>query len=319
MPKTIPHLNLSDYVHGNEEERQTFSETLGKGLEQFGFLTLGNHGFDRELVETCYRHFRTFFALDEPIKDKYDCVTLGARGYTPFGREHAKDSNVPDLKEFYHVGQELLEDHPLFPVYPQNVWPGEVAELREPTLQLFRKLEQCATTLLYALAEYYELPRTTFADMITAGNSVLRVIHYPPLQPGMPNNALRAAPHEDINFLTLLIESQGDGLEILSRDREWIPVSALSGDIIVDSGDMLSRLTNGVIPATTHRVVNPKDGANVSRYSMPFFVHPYPTCDLSVMDRFITTDRPAQWPAITAGEFLEERLRAIGMREDSDD
>jgi isopenicillin N synthase-like dioxygenase len=199
-------------------------------------------------------------------------------------------------------------------VYPENIWPDEIPELRNAALGLYRSLEQCAFTLLEALACYYDLPESSFAAMIQDGNSVLRVVHYPPLQPAAPANALRAAPHEDINFLTLLLESRGGGLEILTRDGDWIPVGALAGDLIVDSGDMLSRLTNGVIPATTHRVVNPPAERNEARYSMPFFVHPYPDCDLAVMERFTSPENPPKWEPISAGEFLEQRLRDIGMR-----
>ena len=194
-----------------------------------------------------------------------------------------------------------------------NVWPKEIEGMEAAVTGLYRQFESCAATLLEALADYYGLSKSIFSDMITDGNSILRTIHYPPIDGGMPAGAVRAAAHEDINLITLLIESQGAGLEILTQENEWEAVHALEGDIIVDSGDMLHRLTNGVIPATTHRVVNPVEGENRSRYSMPFFVHPFSACDLTVMDHFVTEERPAKWPPITAGQFLQQRLEEIGL------
>jgi isopenicillin N synthase-like dioxygenase len=205
--------------------------------------------------------------------------------------------------------------------YPANVWPRELPELRETTLALYRELERVAGLMLMALAEHFELPRDTFADMMRAGNSILRVLHYPPVAPaaGAPGAgvapAVRAAPHEDINLITLLCEATDSGLELLRRDGTWMPVEATPGQLVVDAGDMLSRVTNEAIPATTHRVVNPPAGANRDRYSMPFFVHPYPAADLTVLDRFVSAARPSRYPPITAGEFLDERLREIGLKQ----
>lgn len=310
---SIPHINLRDYREGDAQTRAEFVQTLGKGLEEVGFLTVGGHGLDKANIEKSYAMFREFFALPDEVKRQYDKVAGGARGYTPFGREHAKDQKLPDLKEFWHTGQDLPEGHALRGEYPDNVWPEEMPGMQAVILHLYRQFEECAATMLTALAEYYGLPSNTFADMIVAGNSILRTIHYPPLSEAMPAGAVRAAAHEDINLITLLIESQGAGLEILTQDNQWEAVHALEGDIIVDSGDMLHRLTNGVIPATTHRVVNPTEGENRSRYSMPFFVHPYSACDLTVMDHFVSADRPAKWPPITAGQFLQQRLEEIGL------
>ncbi|CAM2009337.1 isopenicillin N synthase family dioxygenase [Acanthopleuribacter pedis] len=310
---SIPHINLSDYREGDAQTKQAFVQTLGKGLEEVGFLTVGGHGLDKEVIAKTYAMFREFFALPEAVKCQYDKVAGGARGYTPFGREHAKDQKLPDLKEFWHTGQELPAGHPLRAEYPDNVWPVEIEGMEAAVTGLYRQFENCAATLLEALADYYGLPKSIFSDMITDGNSILRTIHYPPIDGGMPAGAVRAAAHEDINLITLLIESQGAGLEILTQENEWEAVHALEGDIIVDSGDMLHRLTNGVIPATTHRVVNPVEGENRSRYSMPFFVHPFSACDLTVMDHFVTEERPAKWPPITAGRFLQQRLEEIGL------
>ncbi|CAM2065329.1 Isopenicillin N synthase family oxygenase [Sulfidibacter corallicola] len=310
---SIPRIDLRDYRQGDAATRSRFIQTLGDGLKDVGFLVVSGHGLDAEVIDRTYGMFRDFFALPDDVKRKYDVVAGGARGYTPFGREHAKYTNVPDLKEFWHTGQELPEGHSLREEYPDNVWANEMPDMKEYVVKLYRGFEECASTLLTALAEYFEFPTDTFSKMMVDGNSILRTIHYPPLSEDMPAGAVRAAAHEDINLITLLIESQGAGLEILTQDNRWEPVHALEGDIIVDSGDMLSRLCNGVIPATTHRVVNPAQGENKSRYSMPFFVHPYSACDLTVMDHFVSEDRPAKWPPITAGAFLQQRLDEIGL------
>lgn len=314
MAIKVPRINLKEFHEGTANDRTRFIQTLGDGLRHIGFLNVEGHGLDPQMVAETYDQFRQFFALNEDVKKAYDKVPGGARGYTPFGREHAKDASVPDLKEFWHIGQELAASHPYKSQYPDNVWPKELPKLKETSLQLFRAFEHSAKTMLEALALYFDLPQQTFADMIVDGNSVFRIIHYPPLEKARPAGAVRAAAHEDINLITLLIESQGGGLELLTQDGEWLPVGALAGDIIVDSGDMLSRVTNGVIPATTHRVVNPGEDKNESRYSMPFFVHPYSSCDLTVMDRFIDQDNPAKWPPISAGQFLDQRLAEIGLK-----
>lgn len=313
MPTTVPHISLKEYREGSASVRLKFVKTLGDGLCEFGFLTVSDHGVDKTLIDRAYALFQQFFALNEDIKQKYDCVPGNTRGYTPFGREHAKDTEQPDLKEFWHVGQELPANHSYRAIYPENVWPQEVPELREVTVSLYRSLEACARTILTALAEYFELPPQTFAQMIEYGDSILRSIHYPPLPKLGAPHRIRAAAHEDINMITLLPQSHGSGLEILTRQGSWLAVNAPEGDLVVDSGDMLSRVTNAVIPATTHRVLTPTEEEQRSRYSMPFFVHPYASCSLAVMERFVSPDRPVQYPPLTAREFLVQRLREIGL------
>lgn len=252
------------------------------------------------------------FALDPQSLAKVGGVAGGQRGYTAFAVEHARDSRQPDLKEFFHVGRELPAYHRLAPIYPRNVWPDELPELRPAALALYEALDACATTLLEALAQDCGLPTESFVRMARAGNSILRAVHYPPVRGRGETGAIRAAPHEDINLITLLCEATDAGLEIVS-DGEWLPVPAKPGEIVVDAGDMLSRVTNDEIPSTTHRVVNPPAGADRARYSLPFFVHPTPDCDLTVLERFVSPDRPARHPPTTAGAFLEERLREIGL------
>jgi isopenicillin N synthase-like dioxygenase len=306
IPTTIPTIDLADYTAGDAASRSRMVKTLGEGLVEFGFLNVAGHGIDTEAVRATYELWKRFFRLPEEVKRQYAGIGGGSRGFTPFGVEHAKDHALPDLKEFWHVGQEAAE-------YPANVWPLEIPELREPTLRLYRRLEGVAANLLRALAEHFGLPRETFAAMMQVGNSTLRVIHYPPVDPEL-DPAVRAAAHEDINLITLLCEATDSGLEILTRDGSWMAVETGEGQIVVDTGDMLSRVTNGVIPATTHRVVNPPSALNRERYSMPFFVHPYPSCDLTVLDRFVSPESPPRFPPITAGAFLDQRLREIGLK-----
>jgi isopenicillin N synthase-like dioxygenase len=323
--KTIPTVDLGAALSGGAGGSGSagVAATVGAGLREFGFVNVEGHGIEPALIREVYGHWERFFALPEAAKRRYSGVEGGARGFTPFGVEHAKDSPVPDLKEFWHVGQEPPEDHPFRREYPPNVWPAEIPELREPTLRLYRRLERVAATLLRALAAHFELPAETFAAMMEWGNSLLRILHYPAMpptpMPAMPPGQLRgvrAAAHEDINLITLLCEATGSGLEILTRDGEWLPVDTRPGQIVVDAGDMLSRFTNEVIPATTHRVVNPAGpaAAAAERYSMPFFVHPYSACDLTVHERFVDAGHPPKHPPITAGQFLDRRLREIGLK-----
>lgn len=311
---SIPTVDLSHFGADPEAHRRLV-QTLGEGLREFGFVTLENHGIDQDLVRAVYRDFETFFALPDEVKMRYAGIEGGARGYTPFGVEHAKNSDQPDLKEFFHVGQMPPESHELHAFYPPNVWPEEVESLRANATRLYRSLEDVARVVLQASEEVFDLERGTFSSMMEMGNSILRAIHYPPIEGEVPQGAVRAAAHEDINLITLLCEATESGLELLTNQGEWLAIEALEGQIVADVGDMLSRATNQVLPATTHRVVNPTgDSASRDRYSIPFFVHPYPSCDLSVMDAFITDDRPARFEPITAQEFLDERLREIGLK-----
>ena len=331
-PSAVPTFDLSDYTSCDTSLRSRGIATLGGALVDIGFVVVEGHQVDGGLIREVYALWQRFFALDEAAKRRYAEVEGGARGYTPFGVEHARDNPTPDLKEFWHVGQELAPDHPLAHEYPPNVWPRELPELRQPTLALYHELERVAELLLMALAEHFALPEETFAAMMRGGNSVRRILHYPPVpqaapaiqaipetagQDGSPPAvapALRAAPHEDINLVTLLCEATDSGLELLRRDGAWLPVEARPGQIVVDAGDMLSRVTNQVVPATTHRVVNPPPSANRDRYSMPFFVHPYAACDLAVLERFVSTERPRRFPPVTAGELLSRRLTEIGLK-----
>jgi isopenicillin N synthase-like dioxygenase len=315
MSRRIPLLDLSHYTRGTARERDAFINAWGDGLKEFGFVSLVNHGVDADLIARTYADTARLFALPVDVKRKYEVPGGGGqRGYTGFGKEHAKNRTVGDLKEFWHVGRDLPPGNARRSSYGENQWPTELPSFRTNTLALFEALDAAAAVMLRALADYFRMPTDTFADMARDGNSVLRIIHYPPLKEQFIPGAVRAAEHEDINLITLLCEATSSGLEILTRDGEWLSVDALKGQIVVDSGDMLSRITNEVIPATTHRVVNPKSADDdVVRYSMPFFVHPYPDCVLRVFDACVTPDNPKRYPDITADDFLRQRLREIGL------
>lgn len=313
--RTIPTIDLSDYTTGSSAERQRVIQTLGEGLQEFGFLNVEGHRIEPTLIRSAYDLWKDFFELEGEAKGRYSGVEGGARGFTAFGIEHAKGRSTPDLKEFWHVGQEHPPEGADPSIYPPNVWPeDEVPGITSPTLRLYKSLESVAETLLVAVAEYFDLPPATFSGMMGRGQSILRIIHYPAVVGEVEPGAVRAAEHEDINLITLLCEATEPGLEILTREGDWLPVVAEEGQIVVDAGDMLSRATNEVVPATTHRVINPGDVENRDRYSMPFFVHPRPEVDLTVMDRFVDESNPPKYPPITAGEFLHQRLAEIGLK-----
>jgi isopenicillin N synthase-like dioxygenase len=308
----IPVLDLSEHAAGGFRAH-AFAQAFRAGLERFGFVAIEGHGIPDGAIREAYALFDRFFALDEV--DKRTCTggRGGARGYTPFGVEHARDSALPDLKEFFHVGRELPPGHPRRRQYPTNVWPRALPELSAVALRLFDALDRCAVRLLEALEDAYGLPAGVLASMLAEGNSVLRALHYPPVPDAAPEGALRAAPHEDINLITLLCEATDSGLEIRSPSGAWLPVEAPAGQVVVDAGDMLCRVTGGVIPATTHRVVNPPAIARHDRYSLPFFAHPPPECPLFVLPAFATPERVLRNPPTTASAYLDERLREIGL------
>ncbi len=299
MTDAIAHLDLRQFRDGGDADRQAFSKALMAGLRRHGFITLEGHLVDEALLADSYRLAADFFALPEETKTAY----AGAlRGYTPFGVEHAKDHAAPDLKEFWQIGHETGGEHP-------NRWPGEPAGFRATFLSLFDRLFETGAVLLQAIAIELDLPADYFAPRVEGGTSLLRLLHYPPIPPGVDPDCVRAAAHEDINLITLLVAAEGAGLELLDKDGRWLPVETRRGDLIVDTGDMMARITNGVLPATTHRVVNPT-GPNVSRYSMPFFMQPRSDVRLEPIE----SCGPVQdHPVTTAGEYLNQRLKEIGL------
>jgi isopenicillin N synthase-like dioxygenase len=303
----VPELSLADYLHGTAGARDAFSAGLLRGLQRFGFVILRDHAVPVALLDEAYELARALFA--RPLADKL-AHRGGLRGYTPFGTEHARDSRHPDLKEFWQIGREPAPGSAPAELLPPNVWPDGWQRFHEVFLALYAGLDQTGRTLLAALAPGLGLEPRYFEPLVADGNSILRLIHYPPVPADADPNCVRSAAHEDINFLTILVAARGAGLELLDRDGQWLPVETEPRNLIVDSGDMLARLTNGVIPATTHRVVNPT-GPNVSRYSMPFFMHPTSSTSLACLPS--CRGAGERWPPITAGAFLEQRLREIGL------
>jgi isopenicillin N synthase-like dioxygenase len=306
----VPELSLAAYASGGASARAAFIDALMEGFQYFGFIILKDHAVSRDLLARAYEMSKSFFARPLEEKLRFAAGPDGQRGYTPFGREHAKDAKVADLKEFWHVGREFAFASPLAGVYPQNKWPEEPSRFRQTFLQLYAALEEAGFAMLEALAPSLDVEVDYFRKLATNGNSILRLLHYPPIAANADPQAVRAAAHEDINLITILVAAEGAGLELLDRDGKWLAVETERDNLIVDAGDMLARITNDVIPATTHRVVNPK-GPNVSRYSMPFFMHPHRDAVLDCIES--CKGAGAKYPPITADAFLKQRLREIGL------
>jgi isopenicillin N synthase-like dioxygenase len=315
---TIPSLDLDDFYRGNASAKEKFVDTVGEAYNNIGFVAIRNHFLTSEMQEQLYQAIKKFFALPDNVKKKYENAAIaGQRGYTGKGKEHAKGRNTGDLKEFYHVGQELAADELDNEDYPPNIWPQEVPEFRSAALDVFRALEKTGTVMLRAIALYLELPERYFDDKIRRGNSILRPIHYFPIESpeDVPSDAVRAAEHGDINLITLLMGASADGLEVLRRDGSWIPIKALPDQLVVNVGDMLERLTNGKLKSTIHRVVNPpRNLMNTPRYSIPFFMHPRSEMSLATLESCVSATNPKVWDDITAGEFLDQRLLEIGLK-----
>ena len=314
MTRSIPSIDFRLALSEDEGERARFVSEVGDALKDIGFFALTHHGIPRALVDDTYAKCDAFFDLDEPTKRTYLQPDIGhQRGYTAFGVEHAKDNPAPDLKEFWQTGRPYPDDGTV-PTYPQNVWPtAHVAGFQATTETLFSSMETLAQHLLSACSTYLGMPEDWLPNMSHHGNTIMRMIHYPPLDESMPEGAVRSAAHEDIKFITLLVTATADGLEVMDHDGSWIQVQGDQDAIIVDSGDMLQNLTNGLFKSTTHRVVNPKD-SNTRRYSMPMFVHPRNEIDLTPHPDFVAmTGGQANYASITAGDYLHQRLKEIGL------
>lgn len=291
-----------------------FASDLGSSFERYGFAVIAGHGLPQRLIETCLEDFREFFAWPVPAKMRYHVKgTGGARGYTPFGVETAKGATHHDLKEFWHVGRELPAGHRYRRFMPDNLWVDSIDGFRESTLALWDAFDALGAELLAAIAMHLGLPTRWFDDQVGEGNSVLRVIHYPPVPPG--SSGVRAGAHEDINAITLLLGAEEAGLQVLDRDGRWLDINPAPGCLVCNIGDMLQRLSNDVLPSTTHRVVNPAaESAGRARYSMPFFLHFNPDFEIRTLAGCTGPDRPDRYPEpITADEFLQQRLREIRL------
>lgn len=311
----IPVVNLADFLSGDPQLKAAFVNQLGKAYEEFGFVAVKNHGIPDELINDLYKYVQQFFSMPIDAKKKYEVPGLaGQRGYTSFGKEHAKGSTAPDLKEFFQYGQIVDDNDPVKSEYPDNVKVNEVGQFNPTFEKAYRAFERSGRALLQAIALYLKLDENYFDDFIHNGNSILRAIHYPPITQE-PSSAIRAEQHEDINLITLLVGASADGLQILTKQNEWVNVTSLPEQIVVNVGDMLQRLTNNKLKSTTHRVVNPpRDKWHTSRFSIPFFLHPKSKMSLACLNSCVDDGHPKAYPDATAGEYLDERLREIGLK-----
>jgi len=311
----VPVIDLRDYLSGDLQKKNAFIEKLGAAYEEVGFVALEGHGIPQALIENFYTQVQSFFALGVATKLQYEILELaGQRGYTSFGREKAKQSEVPDLKEFWQIGQYVEGEIMPADVYPENLEVKELPEFHNAGKKLFKSFELSGRYLLQAIANYLGLDEHYFDNKIHNGNSILRAIHYPPIS-REPESAIRAEQHEDINLITLLVGASADGLQLLDRNNQWHDVKAGPGQIVINVGDMLQRLSNNKLKSTTHRVVNPpREKWNTSRFSIPFFLHPRSEMRLDCLPECVDAVHPINYSPISAGEYLEERLIEIGLK-----
>lgn len=314
-PRAIPLVDLEKFVNGTPTEQAEFVQELGNAFHDIGFVGVVNHGVPEKLVKDFYHHAKAFFALSVDTKKKYEIVELaGQRGYTSFGREKAKQSEVADLKEFYQIGQEIEGENFSKEDYPDNILVEETPEFTDLGKQLYKAFETSGSHLLRAIALYLNLDENYFSPKIHNGNSILRAIHYPPILKE-PKSAIRAEEHEDINLITLLVGASAGGLQVLDKKGEWLDALPEENEIVVNVGDMLQRLTNNYLKSTTHRVVNPpRELWHTPRLSIPFFLHPKAEMDLTCLEQCVTEERPLAYEPTTAGVYLDERLREIGLK-----
>lgn len=313
MPDTllaqVPLVSLAEQAG----DPQGFAAALGGSFERFGFAMVADHGIPQDLVNRAWAMTKAFFDLPEDVKRGYFVAGGGgARGYTPFKTEIAKGASHVDLKEFWHIGRELAAGHRFADVMAPNIWPDQPEGFRETFIELFAAFDTAGDKLLSAIAVHLGLAPDWFDPAVADGNSVLRLLHYPPVTEDAPN--VRAGAHEDINLITLLLGAEEAGLELLDKDGRWLPVKPPEGALVVNVGDMLQRLTNHVLPSTTHRVVNPPvERRGHSRYSMPFFLHPAPDFLIKALPQCVSATNPEREPPITAHDYLAERLAEIGL------
>ena len=312
--KRIPSVNLADFISGDEKRKEKFIKEIGHAYENIGFVALKGHFLDDTLVDNLYSEIKNFFDLPEEVKEKYEIPGIGGqRGYVSFGKESAKGKKEGDLKEFWHFGQYVDADSKFAEEYPDNVSVEELPNFNEIGKKAYQMLEKTAKFVLRSLALHLGLEETYFDDYIKNGNSILRPIHYPPIATE-PKGAERAAAHGDINLITLLMGAQGKGLQVQNIEGEWIDAIAEADELMINVGDMLSRHSNNKLKSTIHRVTNPpKELWGTSRYSIPFFMHPISDMKLDVLESCIDAENPKQFEDITAGDFLNQRLKELGL------
>ena len=311
---SIPSVNLQEFLSNDKDQKQKFIQEIGNAFENIGFVALSSHFLSDELVADLYEEIKVFFNQPQELKDSYEIEGIGGqRGYTSFGKEHAKGKKEGDLKEFWHFGQYVENDPKLEAEYPDNVLVKEQPKFNVIGEETFKMLEKTAKYVLRALALHLNLEETYFDAYIKNGNSILRPIHYPPIK-DEPKNAVRAAAHGDINLITLLMGAHGKGLQVKNHNGDWVDAIARPDQLMINVGDMLSRLTNNKLKSTIHQVVNPpKELWGTSRYSIPFFMHPVSEMPLNCLENCVDENNPKQFEDITAGEFLHERLIELGL------
>lgn len=315
----IPSLDLNEFNSGDPVRKAKFVQDLGNAFNTIGFVAVKGHGLSDDFTKKLYQEVEQFFQSPDELKQAYEVPGIaGQRGYIGKGKETAKGFKVPDLKEFYHVGQKYQADgDSVWNEYPENVFPKEYPDFETFTIGAYQTLENAGKSLLRAIALYLELPEDYFEDKVKNGNSILRAIHYFPIPnpDALPEGAVRAAAHGDINLITLLMGASAEGLEVLRMDGKWIPITALPDQVVVNVGDMLDRLTNHHLKSTIHRVVNPpREKMGTSRYSIPFFMHPRSEMDLTCLESCVSTENPKIYTDMSAGEFLTERLIELGLK-----
>lgn len=314
----IANVDYLDYSQGDAETRQKFIKDFGDSFSNMGFAIVKNHGVTEELRAKLFEVSKKFFELPDDVKKRYEDELLhGQRGYISKNKESAKGKSVPDLKEFYHIGQTVTDNDPIKNEYPDNIWPKEVVEFEAVGQEVYNTFENTGRNLLRAIAQYLDLEENYFDNKIHNGNSILRLLHYYPVQDvsQIPEGAVRAAAHGDINLITLLMGGSAEGLQAQSLDGEWISVSPAADEIVINIGDMLARLTNDRLRSTQHQVITPNEESwTKPRYSTPFFLHPRSDMDLTCLNSCISDENPKHYDDMTAGEFLTERLIELGLR-----
>ena len=310
LDRPIASVSLADA----DRDPDRFSQELGRSFQDYGFAVISDHGIPDWLIRRAEEKAKAFFALPDETKRKYHLAgSGGARGYTPFGIETAKGHKAHDLKEFWHVGRDLPPGHPFRGHMPDNVWPEEIESFRDTFRELYDTFDRTGLKILKAIARYLKVDEDYFVDTVRDGNSVMRLLHYPPIE-GEPGSHVRAGAHEDINTITLLLGAEEAGLELLTKDGRWIPVAPRPGELVVNIGDMLQRLTNGRLRSTSHRVVNPPpERRGHSRYSMPFFLHFRSDFMIEALPGTVPAGEAPKWGPISADEYLQERLREIKL------
>jgi len=311
----IPSVNLANFLSSDENRKQEFIDQIGHAYETIGFVALKGHFLENELENNLYKEIKNFFDLPKQDKEKYEIPGIGGqRGYISFGKESAKGRKEGDLKEFWHFGQYVENNPKLKAEYPENVAVKELPAFNAVGKEAYQMLEKTAKYVLRALALHLGLEEIYFDQYIKNGNSILRPIHYPPIQTE-PKGAERAAAHGDINLITLLMGAQGKGLQVQNHKGEWIDAVAEPDEIMINVGDMLARHSNNKLKSTIHRVINPpKELWGTSRYSIPFFMHPISEMKLNVLENCVDQKNPKQFEDITAGDFLDERLLELGLK-----